>query len=264
MGTRAVKRVLKREAPPPALVKYLERCPESSWEEMRQDGENHGLEVPKACRDAASEDQGGLCAYCEQKHMDSEIYKWRVEHFHPKSDKGEKNWDLDWNNMLFVCSGGTRIMPRLLSCDAHKEQMISKRKLDMQCEGLIINPLELPAFPNLFSFVPHTGHLKPDEEACGRTVIPGNKMGSTAALVKNTIDMLNLNCHRLSAQRKELADEVEDFKEKLRNRNFTYQMAKKHLVTRFFEIKHPQFFTTLRCCLGAAAEEHLHSQNYQG
>ena len=68
-----------------------------------------------------------------------------------------KNWHLDWKNMLAACNGQTdenkRIKyahPNNLSCDSYKNYLIQKNKLPIQCEGLIMNPLQIPAFPNLF------------------------------------------------------------------------------------------------------------------
>ena len=51
---------------------------------------------------------------------------------------------------------------------------------------------------------------------------------------------------------------------KVRQRGVPASEYAKNLVNRYFNMEWPEFFTTLRCCLGIAAEEYLHSIDYQG
>ena len=103
-----------------------------------------------------------------------------------------------------------------LSCDAHKDQIIQSGKLDEQCDGWIINPLELPAFPCLFFLEKSTDRLLPDEPVCAGLDMPGNQHPNTQHLVQHTIDMLNLNCNRLYEARKQIIWNIERNKKDLR------------------------------------------------
>ena len=76
--------------------------------------------------------------------------------------------------------------------------------------------------------------------------------------------MLNLNCDRLASKRKLLVFNIEHNKKTLRQRGVPASDYAEKLVNRYFSMEWPEFFTTLRCCLGNAAEDYLHSANYQG
>jgi uncharacterized protein (TIGR02646 family) len=121
-----------------------------------------GTQAARDCREQALGHQHGLCAYCEQKVATDNPLHCRVEHFHPQADQaGARNWALDWGNMLAVCDGGSAALsekrkvhplPENLSCDAHKNHAMQIGKLPLRCEGHLLNPLNAPAFPNLFFF----------------------------------------------------------------------------------------------------------------
>ncbi len=102
-----------------------------------------------------------MCAYCEIDFIDpprvinvasgnSEPLKsdFRVEHFHPKSDG--VGWELDWKNLLGVCCGGDeKFVVGKRYChkaDRHCDSVKHNKNLD----DIILNPLEIPAFPCLF------------------------------------------------------------------------------------------------------------------
>jgi uncharacterized protein (TIGR02646 family) len=163
-------------------------------------------------------DQSGLCAYCECKISADQPHRCRIEHFHPKADSSQnKNWHLDWQNMLATCNGGesegstAEPLPANLSCDAYKNHMITKGALQIQVEQCIFSPLHLPSFPNIFAFDKGTGHLEPDQSACSQTAIDADKLN-------NTIQMLNLNCERLARLRREIVVNIERNKKKLRQK----------------------------------------------
>ncbi|ALS37459.1 uncharacterized protein (TIGR02646 family) [Enterococcus rotai] len=66
-------------------------------------------------------EQGYLCAYCMSRiSLDGTSGdKMTIEHFHPISDF--PNLQLDYNNLLAVCSGGSdREKDKSLTCDKHK------------------------------------------------------------------------------------------------------------------------------------------------
>jgi uncharacterized protein (TIGR02646 family) len=228
------------------------------------------------CRGAVISDQRGLCAYCEIDIRDNNPLNCRVEHFHPKSDiTPNHNWSLDWSNLLGVCMGGTMKyanvaghylapLSRNLSCDAHKDQMIQTHKLPQVCEGWILNPLQIPAMATLFKLDKFNGELSAEIEQCKQLVINGNQHATTASLVQHTIDMLNLNCDRLATRRLLIVREIERYKIKLRKQNIPPSKGLNLLSQRYFQTVWPEFFTTLRLCIGPAVDMHLQSLTYQG
>ena len=188
MGARIVKRVRKSTLAPQTLKDYARTHPNATWEQMRNDNANSGSQATQDYRVQAVTDQCGLCAYCEQKISSDDPLHCRVEHFHPKSDRS-KSWGTNWQNMLAVCDGGSAApqedrhshpLPENLSCDAYKDRMIQMEKLTVSCEGYLLNPLDLPAFPNLFAFDKGSGHLEADESNCSSVEIPKNSHSSTA------------------------------------------------------------------------------------
>ena len=268
-----MKRVIKG-AIPKALQNYMDLNPEATWEEMNDDNMQGGGKAAHECRNQAIHDQKGLCAYCEQKISSDDPLHRRIEHFHPKSDKtGEHNWSLDWINMLATCDGGSssskqeRVLhplPGSLSCDAYKDRMVQTGRLPVDCEGYLLNPLTIPAFPNLFKLDKGSGNLISDESKCAVVEVEGNAFGTTQELVRNTIEMLNINCNRLAERRRLIVFDVERNKKRLRQRGYSSVEAPEKLIDRYFNTQWPEFFTTLRCCLGSAAEDYLESINYRG
>jgi uncharacterized protein (TIGR02646 family) len=271
-----MKKVLKG-AEPEELDTYRQRVRRGSWDAMRVDAHYGGRDAYEKCRAISLANQGGLCAYCEISIRDNDPLKCRVEHFHPKSDiTPARNWALDWSNLLAVCNGGTH--PHVsatgfhreptrkhLSCDAHKDQMIQSKKLSGHCEGWILNPMELRAFPNLFTLDRSNGHLMPDANACMAVEPwPLNQHATVAALVQHTIDMLNLNCGRLADQRLVLSRRIESEKAAQRKAGFDPDTAFANLLAKYLRYQWPAFFTTIRICLGPKAEAHLQAIRYNG
>jgi uncharacterized protein (TIGR02646 family) len=213
-----MKIILKGDEPK-SLFTYRQSNPKATWDQMKEDGLNNGRQAADDCRDQALADQEGLCAYCERKITKDRPNHCRVEHFHPKSDRSSThNWDLDWNNMLACCDGGESEgsaespLPDNLSCDAFKNHQINvRKKLPLQCDGLIINPLDI-GYENLFDFDKGTGRLKANQTACDRITIPGNKLTNTFELVTKTIEHLNLNCERLARDRRTVVKDIDQKK----------------------------------------------------
>ena len=271
-----MKRVVKGTEPT-YLTTFRDAIPHGTWEQLRDDPHYGGQNAYQHCRMQSIRDQNGLCAFCEIDIRDGNPLKSRVEHFHPKSDAANNhNWALDWNNMLGVCNGGSN--PHLiadgfhlkpteknLSCDAHKDRMIQTGRLAQKCEGWIINPLMLAAFPSLFQIHKGTGHLLPDVAGCAAlSNWPDKQHTSLESLVQFTIDMLNLNCDRLAQARLRVIWDIERNKRLQRQSGYTPQQGLTNLVHRYFRIQWPAFFTTIRLCLGNVAEEHLLEIHYQG
>jgi len=270
-----VKRVLKG-VEPPKLIVYRQAKPQSTWEEMRDDALNNGQQAYQDCRSTVISDQMGLCAFCEIDIRDNAPFKCHVEHFHAKSDREDPhNWALDWNNMIGVCNGGSNkhvqaggfyLEPRKenLSCDAHKDLKIQKHELPEQCEGWILNPLQIAMFPCLFQLEKSSGKFLPNSSTCAAVNIPDNQHQTTEQLIAHTIKMLNLNCDRLASERRKVIFDIERNKKQQRQAGYNAEQGLSNLVGRYFRTQWPGFFTTIRLCLGDAAEAHLKSIQFKG
>lgn len=270
-----MKRVLKGDEPA-SLQNFRAAQPQATWDELRVDAQNAGRQTYADIRTQTHQDQGGLCAYCEIDIRENDPLKSRIEHFHPKSDTASAtNWALDWPNMLAVCAGGSHKygeqphtlepLDQNLSCDAHKDRMIQQGKLPESCEGWLLGPLDLPAWPSLFSLNKFDGKLSPDGTACAAAApCRDNRHISAADMVQHTIDMLNLNCERLCKARLQVIWDIERNKKRLREANIPPSQALSQLAQRYFRTRWPQFFTAICLCLGPAADAHLQSVQYQG
>ena len=260
-------KLINKKSGPRKLKKYRKKHPMETWG-------NAPKQLRKSCRHKCMKQQGNICCYCECSLHHPTIKNFcRVEHFHQKSDTVStgKNWHLDWKNMLAACNGQTdenkRIKyahPNNLSCDSYKNYLIQKNKLPIQCEGLIMNPLQIPAFPNLFKVDIGSGELKPNDSACSQVLIPGNKLTTTKDLVQKTIDSLNLNCDRLCDDRKAVLASLNKIITRERVAGKRPDVALPLIVRQYFSKKWPAYFTTIRCRLGKYAEDYLHSIAFQG
>jgi uncharacterized protein (TIGR02646 family) len=276
MGAGASMKRVRKSQEPAELVHYRQAAPESTWDQMRNDPHHDGQKTYKICRTQVITDQGGLCAYCEIDIRDENPGLSRVEHFHPKSDISPlHNWALDWNNLMGTCAGNTyrhsaktghflEPLKANRSCDAHKDTMIQSRQLLDQCEGWILNPLQLIASPSLFRLAKSSGYLQPDPRSCATLSIEGNQHATTLELVEHTIKMLNLNCDRLAQARLRVISDIEKAKEQERLKGLSAAEGLSNLVQRYWSNQWPQFFTTQRLCLGAAAEIHLQAISFNG
>ena len=247
-----MKRV-EKSAEPQSLADFRAACPDANWDQMRNDALHNGQQVYADCRSQTGADQRGLCAYCEIRLNENQPHKWRVEHIHPKSDTSSgRNWNLDWQNLLSVCNGGESEgcaetpLPENLSCDASKKDSL-----------LAVSPLDIPAFPNVFAFDKANWHLHADSDACAAAGLDVDKL-------EQSIEMLKLNCSRLARLRSKVLVDIDKRKKRLRVRGYTPKDAIPILAKGLFQAQWPEFFTTIRCCLGPAAEEYLHSINYKG
>jgi uncharacterized protein (TIGR02646 family) len=253
-----MKRVCKG-AEPPALTAFKTLNPEGTWNDIRND------QAYEDCRSQAIRDQKSLCAYCEKKLNPLLKRHCQVEHFHSKSDKSTShNWALDWQNMLATCVGG-RIefkvfpLPDNLSCDAYKDHLLNKSRQAYNLEETLLNPLDLPSFPNIFHFNVISGCLSPNIAACEEANVDINKL-------ENTIKILNLNCDRLKRARQTLYLAIKRREKELLARKHSLKEAVAIMLKQYFgnESEWPEYFTTYRCCLGPMAEKYLQSIHYNG
>lgn len=260
-----MKRILK-SPPPNELTDYAKANPSEVWDSFK----NHNGSVDyKALRLRIWGDQGGLCGYCEKRVAELPDHLQRVEHYHSKSDKsGSHNWDLDWNNVFGVCTGGgdadktKHPLPDNLSCDAYKDYLIQKSKLPKACEGYYLNPLRVISTANLVDFDKASGELSVNKAACEGLADIDNQYSTLEDLVTKTIEILNLNCQRLCDDRLAVLKEWNRQFKVARTAND--QDWKKKLAERWFSTPWPAFFTTKRILLGKDAEDYLESMRYNG
>lgn len=260
-------KVIKKSIEPEKLKEYRETYPSKTWVRASK-------KIRKLYRKTCMKQQGYICCYCECDLNQIGVDNFcRVEHFHQKSDTMSTgtNWHLDWNNIFAACNGITdkkkRYIyphPNNLSCDSHKNHLVQANQLPIQCEGLLINPLQIPAFPNIFKIDFATGELMPDDVACSSVSIPDNRLTTTKDLVQSTINILNLNCDRLCRERKLVLNDIEGKIRAGREKRKSVDEVFTNLTHHFFQKKWPAYFTTIRCRLGKYAEDYLHSISFQG
>ena len=270
-----MKRVRKSDEPP-HLTGFRRSRPDATWAELRNDAHFGGMQAYDDVRDTTALDQGRICAYCEIEVDPANALRIRVEHFHSKSDvqANAVNWALHWPNMLAVCLGGGNPampapffadpLPANLSCDSHKAHFEQIGRLAIPCDGDVLNPLLTPAYPSLFKYLHSVGELEPDPVACNATVIAGNRHASTEALVARTIEVFNLNCIRLCDARLIISRSIERDKKAARQEGLSPDAGLARIASRKFVQSFPQFFTTVRACLGQAAETYLQGIQYNG
>jgi len=255
-----MKRVLKG-IEPPLLTQYRSNTPANTWEKFKQSSSRR-----QQLKKLITEHQGGLCAYCEIDLKDADAHgnaDFRVEHFHPKSDTSTgHNWHLDWNNLLGCCHGGSnskvvdahkRFTSPNLSCDvpkAHKD-----------LTGTILNPLELPAFPAIFKCDRVSGELSVITNNCATAGIPEIQ-------AEQTLTELCLNAERLTDFRKAVLQKLNEEIAQRVNSGMGIDQARRTLAAQQLRKNSkghwPPFFSSIRSYLGADAEQHLQSINYNG
>lgn len=256
---------IQKSSEPGALTFFKKNHPTAGWEDIRAE-----KNVYQAIVDATYKDQGGICAFCEKKLAEQDR---GIEHFRQKSASPQQsNWAADWPNMLAVCKGGeasklSYSLPRNLSCDKHKNHWVNLKLLPADSEGYLLNPLCLQANHDLFELDRQTGHLKANPVGCDQhPLIQPNYLpdATNLALVKNTIQALNLNCPRLSRERLLLYQEIQKQLNQYRRQNEKPKYAKQKLAQRYFKQPWPAYFTVLNILLAPASKQYLLSQNYQG
>jgi len=258
---------INKSVPPNTLTQFFNINPHGSWEEDFRH-HNSGQDY-KSIKGLIFSDQGEICAYCERSLKNNDPHKKCIEHYHSKSDKStpNKNWGLDWQNVIGVCLGGSDTkeihpLPSNLSCDRYKSHLENKKVFQKQCEGYILDPLDMVATPPLFRFNKATGELEANTNACNQYVPKNNAFNTTTELVSNTIKVFNLNCDRLLADRLAIFHQYERQIKSARQKNDTQIHGK--LAKAWFHEKWPSFFTTRRLLLDRHAEEHLNILQYNG
>lgn len=197
---------INKSLPPNQLTQFSQQVSSATWDMFRE--LNGGIDY-RAIKELIFAEQHQLCAYCEV-NTGSMLNNKRIEHFISKSYA--QQYHTDWSNVFGVCLGGTEHankikyeIPANLSCDSHKSHIENtKQSTNRNWQGVILNPLTIPANHKLFVLKKDSGELHPNSEYCQRTTITPNNFNSTEELVSNTIQILNLNCLRLCTARREI------------------------------------------------------------
>jgi uncharacterized protein (TIGR02646 family) len=252
-----LRKINKSAVPPVSFSNYVSSNPNAKWKTFRRKKLKY-----KELKFRIFEDQGWICGYCETSIDRNDSERQVIEHFHDRSDSSSShNWDLDWNNIIGVCNGGKDVnsirYPRAtnLSCDSHKNKAKLQGLITDTPEGEILDPLEVPKFPCLFDFVPHTGELRANVSACSHVEVRKNNFCTVTDLVENTIKILNLNCSRLSDDRKKVFDSYQLLLSSARREGNLE--IKEQLAKRWFDGVVTSFYTTRRILLGAVAEKSI-------
>ncbi len=251
-----MKRVRKSPDEPQELADYRARFALApvppTWKEFNKDPRRR-----ESVKNRLREDQRGLCAYCESETGPGNE---SVEHFVPRSaGRGD---ELAWSNLFLCCVGGERPAQG----DVSDPDTPSDRSLGKTCghakggnPELILNPLDIPAFPRLFRFDSETGAIHPDHECCAAA-------GLDAAFVERTIGVLNLRAPRLNRARQAVLDELlRQFAADAETLAFSlgrsFRMAAEQIPSTG---RLPPFFTAIRWFLGQGAERHLRAVGFDG
>lgn len=185
-----------------AQLKQEGRTP--NWSTFRDEEPDAYREL----REALIRTQHGLCAYCEINIHDTSPSQ--VEHYLPKSkaSRNEPDFDrqLDFRNHLACCMGGTsRTTVRSLSekrvdgddyyhQDLAASQSCGDAKKDHEPGNAVIDPRCLQLQHKIVVVRPD-GTIHPDKAGCAAS-------GISVDHVRSTIDILKLDCYRLTYARK--------------------------------------------------------------
>ncbi|MDR2762855.1 MAG: TIGR02646 family protein [Planctomycetaceae bacterium] len=241
---------IKKSNEPQKLRDFRQNNSGKRWEEFRQQCRSGLNEVYKTL----SNDQGGLCAYCEIKVDES---NHQVEHFHDKSDESDQEnptrWHLDWNNMLYCCQGGSRKSVDSKDRKQQKENISCGQHKEIGEYQNILSPLEIPMFPRIFSYKIYDGEvwIHADETLCTEAGIDKNR-------VEQTIEILNLNCKRLlEARHKVYMPIMSVLNEKKPTPDQQKKLAIDFIGNKYENGTWGQFFTMLRFIFKRVADEYL-------
>ena len=225
-----MKKIRELNNPTSGLAEYINIVGgETNWNEFRS--HNSGTSY-NALRDALTQNQHGLCAYCENV-----IKGWRrqIEHVIPQSDDEiGKSKALDIANLVACCIGGTELRASKrggASCGQAKGN---------QNDENFIDPRILPALPSLVEVI-DDGRIKANENAC-------QIAGFLSDHVTRTIEILNLNAERLHLAREKRWNGLEEERQLIDDIDNPDEMNKwiRDLLTPNENGQLASFFTTTR------------------
>ncbi len=268
-GSLKLKKINKSTIPN-VLSEYHDKNPNGNWDGFRSFNRKQNY---KTLKGIIFSDQGYLCAYCETSLRNAQPEEKRIEHFHSKAGASvaNVNLDLQWENLIGVCLGGSDIIDKTISkadkiisyyrCDTHKAHLENIGEIDKYKTDRYLNPLEL-CTNSLLDLDRDTLFLIPNKQNCQLYTPSENFFNTTEELVLSTIKVFNLNCSHLIAKRRAIYDsyQVKMIKAKgEKNLNI-----KKEIASQWFSTIWPELFTTKRIILGGAAEDYLNEIKYDG
>lgn len=251
-----MKRVVKAQQEPPELADYKREnahIPANLvWSRFKK-RDDRREPVKTQLRD----DQRGLCAYCENSLIPQDE---SVEHFVARD--ADHDMELDWTNLLLCCAGGERPLPEeVADGDVRYDRTGAKTcgHAKRNSTVAILNPLNLPLTPRLFTFKSETGEIVPDEIECV-------KAGVDVQVAHNTITVLGLKAGRLNEARLAIINQLlEELEKAGYTQPFTLDRERELAAIYLPQVGLlPAFFTTVRFSLGAGAEVHLAGIGFQG
>ena len=189
-----MKRVGRGEEPE-ILRTFRAANPAGTWDEFK------GLPGSGAVFESLAAAQGYLCGYCEIELV-GRLYG-QVEHFEPKSSSaGDRNFNLEFENLIACCEGGTVPWNRERTEEPISENMhCGALKSDRTPQAKMLDPRSLPARPCLWRTV--QGKLFVDIQAC-------LEAGVDAVIAESTLTFLGLNRRVLLRLRETLVAELDD------------------------------------------------------
>jgi len=259
-----MKKIKKTVVIPTELKEHFANNPQEKWENFQNECQIGYKEVISQLK----KDQGGICCYCEIDFYDDRKIRddFRVEHFHPKSDisNTDINWNLIWNNLLGCCHGGSEqyILQGKRFIEGKRNRHCDILKGEHNWDNIILNPLDIPAFPPIFH-VSANGKMSVIEENCNQCNIDIQK-------ANNCLDekKLNLNTSKLKEWRESVIDNLRNEINELYkiSQDFTYSVTEvlsAHLSKNSKDNYSP-FFTTIRSYFERDAENFLNENGYDG
>lgn len=217
-------------------------------------------------RSALVKTQHGLCAYCEiDIHGMKPI---QVEHYLPKSrgtpEAPAYARHLNYRNLLACCMGGVAPMhPHDMSAlGANRTDYMAlpfaqskscgDAKDDHEPADDLLDPRTLRLADKIFAIDPE-GRIFPDEEGCRLASVPVQK-------VKRTIEILRLDCGRLTYARKKWWETRTIVLLPLLEKCLEEPQHLREILGPNQDGWLPRFFSTTRCYLGRLAEAWLAQQ----
>ncbi len=188
-----MKVIRELSAPTSGLSEYLDCVGDiPNWVGFRS--HNSGAAY-RELREALTQNQHGLCAYCEIEIKEG---RRQVEHVVPQSDeKSGEMKALDIVNMVACCLGGTG-----LDEDTRRVETSCGQAKGNQNEENFVDPRALPAIPSLVRVLDN-GLIEADENACLTA-------GFAPDRVTRTIEILNLNVERLRSAREKWWNDLQE------------------------------------------------------
>ena len=241
--------------PTPGLVKYLNAVgDDANWEEFRY--HNSGASY-RELRDTLTQNQHGLCAYCEIELIELD---YQIEHVIPQSDpEYGTSREVDITNLIACCKGGTSSVFASSTKSRDEDRYLEPIKYNMSCgqakgdrnDADFLDPRKLPALPSLTKVL-RDGRIEADEEAC-------ELEGMAPIRVTRTIEILNLNAERLRLAREKWWNDLVERSEQMNDSNMMDAWVHSMLIPDSADLLDP-FFTTSRCYFGPLGERVLERQ----